>query len=209
MRMARPSTTAVFPTPGGPTRQALFLRLRSRIWMIRSISSCRPTTGSSKPSNAICVRSVATSSSVMSDSLDSSAPTAASCRSGAPGADAASETASRRALPESPRPASILAPPLWASLSSPRARSSCSQPTSVLPTVPSFAVSNSSLAFSLNGREPDPEVSDTGFGLVAMKRFKASRVTPFRTKAVLAMRLAPFCSSEKIPKMMSSVETTP
>ncbi len=57
MRWARPSTMAVFPTPGSPTRQGLFLLRRARIEMMRSISRSRPMTGSSLPSRASSVRS--------------------------------------------------------------------------------------------------------------------------------------------------------
>mmetsp|Transcript_22788 Transcript_22788/g.40337 ORF Transcript_22788/g.40337 Transcript_22788/m.40337 type:complete len:215 (+) Transcript_22788:374-1018(+) len=57
MRWARPSTTAVLPTPGCPMRTGLFLVLRERIWMVLRISSSRPITGSSLPSIAACVRS--------------------------------------------------------------------------------------------------------------------------------------------------------
>ena len=57
IRWARPSTMAVFPTPGSPTRQGLFLVRRLRISMIRSISCSLPTTGSSFPSSARAVRS--------------------------------------------------------------------------------------------------------------------------------------------------------
>mmetsp|Transcript_58066 Transcript_58066/g.165316 ORF Transcript_58066/g.165316 Transcript_58066/m.165316 type:complete len:210 (-) Transcript_58066:502-1131(-) len=64
MRCATASATAVLPTPGGPTRQALFFLLRRRICTTRSSSSSRPTTGSSAPSRASCVKFVATSSSV-------------------------------------------------------------------------------------------------------------------------------------------------
>src|SRR5438477_81045 len=56
MRCARPSTTAVLPTPGSPIRTGLFLVRRERICMIRSISVSRPTTGSSLPSAASLVR---------------------------------------------------------------------------------------------------------------------------------------------------------
>ena len=59
MRMANPSTTAVFPTPASPISTGLFLFLRERICMMRSISFERAITGSSLPSCAICVRSVA------------------------------------------------------------------------------------------------------------------------------------------------------
>src|ERR1700754_2425084 len=52
MRAARPSTTAVLPTPGSPSSTGLFLVRRERICMIRSISVSRPITGSSLPSSA-------------------------------------------------------------------------------------------------------------------------------------------------------------
>ena len=44
---ARPSTMAVFPTPGSPIRHGLFLLLRRTIWISLSISSFLPITGSS------------------------------------------------------------------------------------------------------------------------------------------------------------------
>jgi hypothetical protein len=56
MRCARPSTTAVLPTPGSPMSTGLFFVRRERICMIRSISFSRPTTGSSLPSAASLVR---------------------------------------------------------------------------------------------------------------------------------------------------------
>mmetsp|Transcript_6675 Transcript_6675/g.18851 ORF Transcript_6675/g.18851 Transcript_6675/m.18851 type:complete len:249 (+) Transcript_6675:1529-2275(+) len=61
---ARPSATAVFPTPGSPMRHGLFLVRRPRIWVTRSISCARPTTGSSFPALARSVRLVPYSSSV-------------------------------------------------------------------------------------------------------------------------------------------------
>ena len=54
---ARPSTTAVLPTPGSPIRQGLFFVLLLRIWTTRWISLSRPITGSSLPSRASFVRS--------------------------------------------------------------------------------------------------------------------------------------------------------
>ena len=57
MRCARPSATAVFPTPGSPISTGLFLVRRERIWIARRISSSRPMTGSSLPSRASRVRS--------------------------------------------------------------------------------------------------------------------------------------------------------
>src|SRR5207248_11271330 len=50
MREARPSTTAVLPTPGSPISTGLFFVRRDRICISRSISVWRPTTGSSLPS---------------------------------------------------------------------------------------------------------------------------------------------------------------
>ena len=58
IRWARPSTTAVLPTPGSPMMTGLFLVRRLRTWMIRRISASRPITGSSLPERATAVRSV-------------------------------------------------------------------------------------------------------------------------------------------------------
>ena len=57
MRSARPSTRAVLPTPGSPTRIGLFLRRRERISTIWRISLSRPNTGSILPSRARAVTS--------------------------------------------------------------------------------------------------------------------------------------------------------
>ena len=59
MRCANPSTIDVFPTPASPIRRGLFLVLRERICMIRSISEDLATTGSNFPSRASTVKSVA------------------------------------------------------------------------------------------------------------------------------------------------------
>src|SRR3981189_1420776 len=53
---AKPSTTAVLPTPGAPTSTGLFLVRRESTCMTRSISFSRPITGSSLPSRAPWVR---------------------------------------------------------------------------------------------------------------------------------------------------------
>ena len=58
MRLARPSTTAVLPTPGSPMRTGLFFVRRERTWMVRRTSSSRPMTGSIFPSRARAVRSM-------------------------------------------------------------------------------------------------------------------------------------------------------
>ena len=52
MRSARPSASAVLPTPGSPTSSGLFLRRRQSTWIIRSSSSRRPISGSIFPSAA-------------------------------------------------------------------------------------------------------------------------------------------------------------
>ena len=57
MRVARPSTMAVLPTPGSPMRTGLFLVRRDSTWMTRRISSSRPMTGSIFPWRAASVRS--------------------------------------------------------------------------------------------------------------------------------------------------------
>ena len=55
---AKPSTIALLPTPGSPMRIGLFFFLLPRISLTRIISFSLPTTGSSFPSAAACVRSV-------------------------------------------------------------------------------------------------------------------------------------------------------
>ena len=59
IRSAKPSTTAVLPTPASPVRIGLFWRRRIRMSMIWRISGSRPITGSILPSRARWVRSVA------------------------------------------------------------------------------------------------------------------------------------------------------
>jgi hypothetical protein len=53
IRWARPSTIAVLPTPGSPMRTGLFFVRRDRTWIVRRISSSRPTTGSSLPARRL------------------------------------------------------------------------------------------------------------------------------------------------------------
>ena len=57
IRWARPSTTAVLPTPGSPISTGLFLVRRDSTWTTRRISESRPMTGSILPSRARSVRS--------------------------------------------------------------------------------------------------------------------------------------------------------
>ncbi len=87
MRVARPSTIAVLPTPGSPSRIGLFFVRRERIWMIRSTSFSRPMSGSKVPVAASWVRSrlysarngssffcLETSRSLMSEMVSSRTP---------------------------------------------------------------------------------------------------------------------------------------
>ena len=53
---AKPSTTAVLPTPASPTRTGLFFVRRLKISAVSWISLLRPITGSNKPSRASCVK---------------------------------------------------------------------------------------------------------------------------------------------------------
>ena len=57
MRCAKPSTTAVLPTPASPVRIGLFWRRRISTSMICRISSSRPRIGSISPDLALAVRS--------------------------------------------------------------------------------------------------------------------------------------------------------
>ena len=57
MRCAKPSTTAVLPTPASPVRIGLFCRRRISTSMICRISSSRPRIGSISPDAALAVRS--------------------------------------------------------------------------------------------------------------------------------------------------------
>ena len=59
IRSAKPSATAVFPTPASPVRMGLFWRRRIRMSMTCRISSSRLVTGSIWPARARAVRSEA------------------------------------------------------------------------------------------------------------------------------------------------------
>ncbi|OQA13195.1 MAG: hypothetical protein BWY63_03548 [Chloroflexi bacterium ADurb.Bin360] len=85
IRCANPSTTAVLPTPGSPMSAGLFLVRRARIWMTRSISVCRPITGSSCPWRAISVRSIASCSRSCSEGCPPERPCPRRGASGVPG----------------------------------------------------------------------------------------------------------------------------
>ena len=56
MACAKPSTTAVLPTPASPTRTGLFLVRRAKISQASWISLLRPITGSNLPSRASSVK---------------------------------------------------------------------------------------------------------------------------------------------------------
>ena len=86
MRCARPSTTAVLPTPGSPTSTGLFFVRRERICITRSISVWRPTTGSSLDSAASLVRLRPNWSSSFEDFLPSGPPAAPAALAAAAGA---------------------------------------------------------------------------------------------------------------------------
>ena len=62
-RNAKPSATAVLPTPGSPVRMGLFCRRRVRISITWRISPSRPRMGSILPACACAVRSVQNCSS--------------------------------------------------------------------------------------------------------------------------------------------------
>ena len=62
---ARPSTTAVLPTPGSPISTGLFLVLRDSTWLTLRISASLPITGSSFPDLATAVRSMPNCSSAL------------------------------------------------------------------------------------------------------------------------------------------------
>ena len=57
IRNANPSTKAVLPTPGSPTKIGLFFRRRDKISTICLISLSRPNTGSILPALAFSVTS--------------------------------------------------------------------------------------------------------------------------------------------------------
>ena len=58
IRSAKPSAIALLPTPGSPINKGLFFLRRLKIWLTRSISFERPTTGSNLFCSAAFVRSL-------------------------------------------------------------------------------------------------------------------------------------------------------
>ena len=82
---ARPSTTAVLPTPGSPTSTGLFFWRRDRTCITRSISFERPMTGSSFFSRACWVRLRPNWSSTSEPDASPWAPCEAAGAGGLPG----------------------------------------------------------------------------------------------------------------------------
>ena len=110
MRSARPSATAVLPTPGSPVRIGLFCRRRVRMSMTWRISPSRPRIGSIFPALACAVRSVQNWSS-------GPEPRGAPCPAGAPPSGALPAGAAAEASDASSLPAASASKP-------PRRRSS-------------------------------------------------------------------------------------
>ena len=77
MRKARPSTTAVLPTPASPVRMGLFCRRRVRMSIICRISKSRPRIGSILPARACAVRSMVNWSSAAEPPGRGASPVAA------------------------------------------------------------------------------------------------------------------------------------
>ncbi len=89
IRSARPSATAVLPTPGSPVRIGLFCRRRVRMSITCRISPSRPRIGSILPARAWAVRSVQNwSSGPLPRGVSPGAAPAASPGSGAPASSA-------------------------------------------------------------------------------------------------------------------------
>ena len=117
-RWARPSTTAVLPTPGSPISTGLFLVRRDSTCTTRRISASRPMTGSRRPSSAALVRSTEYFSSASYVDSASSLVTRRLPRT----------AVSPSRSPDSDRPASVSS--FWAELSTPAsAISRCSVAT--------------------------------------------------------------------------------
>src|SRR5277367_6044743 len=117
MRCANPSTMAVLPTPGSPMSTGLFFVRRQRIWIARSSSRSRPTSGSSWPSIAAWVRS----------RLNSASNDASFGRFTGTFSPALRPSSSRTVERRNPRSSKISAPKDFSSRSTPNNK--CSVPT--------------------------------------------------------------------------------
>ena len=78
-RCARPSTTAVFPTPGSPVSTGLFLVRLDSTWITRSSTSSRPIIGSYAFSATRLVMSVPNFSKAESPSSGASSAVSSGC----------------------------------------------------------------------------------------------------------------------------------
>mmetsp|Transcript_43827 Transcript_43827/g.137689 ORF Transcript_43827/g.137689 Transcript_43827/m.137689 type:complete len:235 (+) Transcript_43827:1499-2203(+) len=132
---ASPSAIAVLPTPGSPTRQALFFRRRTSTAVSRRSSSLRPMTGSISPASARSFRLTQNSSRMLPSPL---APVDLPPAATSSGADfAASFRPSTRASASMPR----LISTANAELSGEHARAPTSRSSEPMPARPSFSAS--------------------------------------------------------------------
>src|SRR5579859_4396174 len=123
MRCASPSTIAVLPTPGSPISTGLFFVRRQRIWITRSNSPSRPTSGSRCASIADCVRS----------RLNSASRLLSRCRACCGAFSCVTRAnSSRIAASFSPRSCSISAAKHFSSRNSPSSK--CSVPICLCPS---------------------------------------------------------------------------
>src|SRR6266404_3249838 len=148
MRCAKPSTMAVLPTPGSPIKTGLFLVRRHRIWMTRSTSPSRPTSGSREPSEAACVRS----------RLNSASREVSLGRAAAVFSPDVRASSSRSVERRRPRSINISAPKHFSSRRMPRSR--CSVPTCLWPrrSASSAAILRIRLHSALSGTSTDVEM---------------------------------------------------
>src|SRR5689334_12292693 len=149
MRWARPSTIAVLPTPGSPISTGLFLVRRHRIWITRSTSPSRPTSGSSWLSMAAWVRSRENSDRRDDSRLEPRWGWAFSCVLRA--------SSSRMALRRSPRSCRISAAKHFSSRNNPSRRCSVPMCLWLRRSASSAAYANTRLHSLLKGRSTDVE----------------------------------------------------
>src|SRR5882724_10489675 len=122
IRCAKPSTIAVLPTPGSPISTGLFFVRRQRIWITRYTSPSRPTSGSSAPSPAACVRS----------RLNSASSEVSLGRAAVAFSPDVRANSSRNVDSRSPRSINISAPKHFSSRRMPSSK--CSVPTCLCPS---------------------------------------------------------------------------
>src|SRR5216684_916696 len=148
MRWARPSTMAVLPTPGSPMSTGLFLVRRHRIWMTRSTSPSRPTSGSSEPSEAAWVKS----------RLNSASSDVSFGRAAVAFSPEVRANSSRKVDSRSPRSINISAPKHFSSRRIPSSK--CSVPTCLWPSrsASSAAILRMRLHSALNGTSTEVEI---------------------------------------------------